>query len=112
MIKVNVTKIASINSLLDEMSEANRKAVEASNAYNIEVDRLVKLETKRAQSVTSDPTVIEARIRDIKDKSYKLKDLAGKQEFFSREVLRISALLQGLAAHEQLVKWGLGRAAI
>ena len=94
-----------LDALIWEMNEANRKATEASDAYNKEVKRITDRETKPG----IDKVVLNTIIRDIKDKSIKLKDLAGKQSFYSSEVVRISALLQGIVAYDDLTKRGFHR---
>lgn len=94
-----------LDALVWEMNEANRKATEASDAYNKEVEKITIRETKPGM----DKVVLATILRDIKDKSIKLKDLAGRQAFYSSEVVRISALLQGILAYDELTKRGYHR---
>lgn len=99
-----------IDELLDELWEVNEKAVTASDQYNLEVARITRRETARARKRgETEDIMIETIVRGVIDKSPKLSQLVNKQKFFSSEVLRVSALLQGLAAHRQLVDSGYRR---
>lgn len=100
-----------IDELLNELWEVNRKAVEASDEFNAEVDRITRRETKKAiNRGTIDEVTLDTVVRSVIDKSPRINQIINRQKFFSSEVLRVSALLQGLAAHQQLGKTGFGRA--
>lgn len=96
-----------LHGLIWEMTEANRKATEASDAYNEKVAEITKNETRKANArgVTS-RVMVKSIIRGVKEKSIYLEELASKQKFFSSEVVRISALLQGILAYDELIKRG------
>lgn len=105
-----------LDSLIWEMNEANRKSTEASDAYNKEVARITKRQRDKAlkgreKLWPAEEIVLETIIRGLKEKSPKLEELASKQKFFSSEVVRISALLQGILAYDELSKRGYQRSA-
>jgi hypothetical protein len=99
-----------IDELLNELWEVNRKAVEASDEFNAEVYKITRRETKKAiNRGTIDEVTLDTVVRSVIDKSPKISQLIKKQKFFSSEVLRISALLQGLAARKYLMDSGFRR---
>ena len=99
-----------LDALIWELNEANKKATQASDDFNEAVAAITEYEQARAKrdGITSS-IIVESIIGSRKQKSTILEDLSSTQKFFSSEVLRISALLQGILAYDELTKRGYHR---
>lgn len=93
----------SIQILFDEMISANKKCKLASIDYNkldAELTFVEKDDAKRFKGLTE--ADVKERLRRRKEKDEELKSFYNKYSFWSGEVQRISALLQGIEAYGKL----------
>ncbi len=91
-----------INDLYHDMLMANQKAEGASYEYNRLSNAINEEETKQGNARKLHKTTINERIRARKEKDNELIGYFKTYSFNQGEVLRLSALLQGIAAYKQL----------
>lgn len=93
-----------LRQLYDDMLFFNAKAEDLSDKYNKRVTAITRMETRRANRVgIISQTILDSRIKSIKDTDQKLSDIARAQVFFKGEVERVSALLNGILAYRKLL---------
>lgn len=97
-----------IHELVAEMYEANAKAIEASKKWNERNEYIILLEERRNKKLTNTSSnIAEQRLRIAKSGDQKLQDHFSAYTFHKGEVERISALLNGMLAYEQLKRFDL-----
>ncbi len=91
-----------IDSLYSDMFKANVKAEAASFEYNKLSAEIEKEERAHGKARGLSDIVINEKLRARKEKDNELIGYFKTYSFFQGEVLRLSALLQGVAAYQQL----------
>lgn len=91
-----------ISDLYHEMLMANQKAEAASYEYNRLSNAINEEETKQGNSRNLHKATIAERIRARKEKDNELIGYFKTYTFNQGEVVRLSAILQGIAAYKKL----------
>lgn len=88
--------------LFEEMTEANRKAKEASLQYNRLVEEIEISEQKSGERRGMTRSIIQQNIRTRTDTDFELKSLYNRYTFWAGEVQRISALFKAIESYKSL----------
>lgn len=91
-----------IDDIYDDMFKANVKAEKASFEYNRLSAEIEKEERTQGEARGLNDIVVNEKIRARKEKDNELIGYFKAYSFNQGEVLRLSALIQGIAAYKQL----------